>query len=238
MKNPTESTPAASRARDAMRAAVLTLVALGLVTACSPSEPKVTVTVGPVPSSSASPSASSPGSPSVAPAPPKPAPSAPAPLGWPRAGWTLQTGLSVGLASIALYFPDSWTFDTNESGLWWDGTYHVFCDARVDHTLNNPGAPNAQTIATTQWNLMGYPPAASQHGFTTFYGYDGWGGNVTLMNGAVEPRAYVVVGDVWINCGAITRNTSATGLELWDVVDSIQIVDQSAMPAQPWNVAP
>lgn len=216
------------------RAVALSALALALVTACSPSDPKVTVTVGADPSaSSATPSATT--SPSAT---HQATATTPAPLGWPRDGWTLQTGLSVGLPAIAVYFPDSWTFDTNESGLWWDGTYHVFCDPRVDHTLNNPGAPNAQTIATTQWSLIGYPPAANQHGFTTFYGYDAWGGDVTLMNGAVEPRAYVVVGDVWVSCGAITRNTTASGDELWDVVDSIQIVDESAMPAQPWNAAP
>ncbi len=235
MKNTAEAIPAAHQGRAATRAAALTLVALGLLTACSPSDPKVTVTVGPAPSSSASPSPSPSASPPVVPAPPKPAPSAPVPLGWPRAGWTQQLD---GSHAIAYYLPNSWTFDTNESGLWWDGTYHVFCDARVDHTLNNPGAPTAEKIATTQWGLMGYGAVANQHGFTTFYGYDSWGGNVTLMNGAVEPRAYVVVGDVWINCGAITRNTSATGSELWDIVDSIMIADESIMEKHPWNTAP
>ena len=234
MNNPAEPLPAQKRVRAAGRAAAVILVALGLVTACSPSDPKVTVTVGPGSSASASPSSSSSASPPAVPAPPKPAPSAPAPVGWPRAGWTLQTGVSVGLPAIAVYFPNSWTFDTNESGLWWDGTYHIFCDPHVDHTLNNPGAPNAQTIATTQWNLIGYPPVANQHGFTTFYGYDAWGGDVTGQKGT-EHRAYVVVGDVWITCGAITRDTAASGDELWDVVDSIQIVDESSMPAQPWN---
>ena len=173
------------------------------------------------PSSAASPSAS-----------PTATAKTPAPLGWPRAGWTQQLD---GSHAIAYYLPDSWTFDTTESGLWWNGTYHVFCDGRVDHTLNNAGAPNAQTIATTQWNLMGYGAVANQHAFTTLYGYDGWRGDVKLMNGAVEPRAYVVVGDVWINCGAITRNTSATGSELADIVDSVMIVDESIMQQHPWN---
>ncbi len=149
----------------------------------------------------------------------------------------MQTGLSVNLASIALYFPDSWYYDNNESALWTDGTYHVFCDPHVDHTLNNPGAPNAQTIATTQWSLIGYGDVANQHGFTTFYGFDAWAGDVTGQKGT-EHRAYVVVGDVWITCGAITRDTTASGDELWDIVDSIQIVDESSMPAHPWNTAP
>jgi hypothetical protein len=89
-----------------------------------------------------------------------------------------------------------------------------------------------------QWNLIGYGAVANQHGFTTFFGYDGWGGDVTLPTGAVEPRAYVVVGDVWINCGAITRNTSATGSELGDIVDSIMIADESLMQQHAWNAAP
>jgi len=228
-----KSFPTADGTRRATRAAAVTLVALSLTSACAPSEPKVTVTVGQEASPSASASPSS--APTAAPAPPQPAPSAPAPVGWPRAGWTQQLD---GSHAIAYYLPNSWTFDTNESGLWWNGTYHVFCDAHVDHTLNNPGAPNAQTLATAQWNLIGYGTVANQHGFTTFFGYDGWGGDVKLQNGAVEPRAYVVVGDVWIGCGAITRNTSATGAELADIVDSIMIADESIMQQHPWNAAP
>jgi hypothetical protein len=148
----------------------------------------------------------------------------------------LRTGVEVGLASIAIYTPDAWTFDNNESGLWWDGTYHVFCDAYVDHTLNNPGAPDVQTIATTQWSLMG-ATVTNHHAISTYYGFDGWVGDyaLPLLPGTVEPRAYVTVGDVWINCGAITRGTAATGSELWDIVDSIQIVDESLMPSKSWS---
>jgi len=222
-------TTRAERIRAVARLAALGGAVVGLVAACSTPDPKVTVTVGGGPSSTASASPSSAASPSAS---PTATAKTPAPLGWPRAGWTQQLD---GSHAIAYYLPDSWTFDTNESGLWWNGTYHVFCDGRVDHTLNNAGAPNAQTIATTQWNLMGYGAVANQHAFTTFYGYDGWRGDVKLMNGAVEPRAYVVVGDVWINCGAITRNTSATGSELADIVDSVMIVDESIMQQHPWN---
>jgi hypothetical protein len=211
--------------------AVAALATLTLLTACEPGSP------GPSSPSTTPPVTATP-TPTVT-AVPSPTPEpietpTPAALGWPRDGWTLQTGLSVGLGSIALYFPNSWSFDTNESGLWWDGTYHVFCDPYVDHTLNNPGAPNAETLATTQWNLIGYPPVANQQGFTTFYGYEGWRGDVTGMKGT-EHRAYVIVGDVWIQCGAITRETAASGDELWDIVDSIQIVDESSMQMKAWN---
>ncbi len=92
--------------------------------------------------------------------------------------------------------------------------------------------------ALAQWNLTGYTTVSVQHEFTTFFGYDGWGDDVKLQGGAVEPRAYVIVGDVWINCGAIIRNTSATCSELRDVVDSLMIADESAMHAQPWNATP
>jgi len=185
------------------------------------------------------PSASPAASPSASPTPtatPTPTVSpTPASLGWPRDGWTLRTGVEVGLKSIALYFPNSWTFDTNESGLWWNGTYHVFCDPYVDHTLNNPGAPNVQTLAETQWGLTSGTPN-NEFGFTTYFGYSGWGADVTLGDGhTVEPRAYVIVGDVWINCGAITRGTGASGSELWDIVDSILIVDESTMQLRAWN---
>jgi hypothetical protein len=150
----------------------------------------------------------------------------------------MRTGLAEGLNGVAVYFPDSWTLDTNESGLWWNGTYHIFCDAYLDHTLLQAGGPNVQTLATTQWNLIGYPPVANQQGFTTFYGYDGWRGDVTGQKGT-EHRAYVLVGDVWINCGAITRDTTASGDELWDIVDSIQIPPPEVpLTPHPWNTAP
>ena len=215
---------------DRVGLAATALAAVTLLAACNSPSPGQS-------SPSATPSAPS-AAPSAAPTPTPAQSPTPASLGWPRAGWTLRTGLAQGLNGVAVYFPDSWTFDTNESGLWWDGTYHVFCDAYVDHTLNNAGAPDAQTLATTQWNLIGYGPVANQHGFTTFYGYDGWGGDVTLQSGAVEPRAFVIVGDVWIQCGAITRNTSATGSELWDIVDSIQTPPPEVPLTQhAWNAA-
>lgn len=211
---------------------VAALATLTLLAACDSGSPTPS-SPGATPSILATPAPTVTAAPSPTPTPVvTPTPAA---LGWPRDGWTLQTGVNVGLSSIAVYFPDSWTFDTNESGLWWDGTYHVFCDPYVDHTLNNPGAPDAETLATTQWGLFGYGTVANQHPITTYYGYPGWGGDVTLMNGAVEPRAYVITGDVWVQCGAITRNTTATGSELWDIVDSIQIVDESIMQQHAWN---
>jgi hypothetical protein len=39
-------------------------------------------------------------------------------------------------------------------GFWTDGVYRTSCDACVDHTLLQPGAPDAQTLATTQWDLV------------------------------------------------------------------------------------
>jgi hypothetical protein len=218
-----------------VRSSILALTALTLLAGCDSGSPSATTPGGASPTPAAS------ASPIVTPAPsPTPSPivtPTPAALGWPRAGWTIHTGVDVGLASIAVYFPDSWYFDNNESGLWTpDGTYHVFCDPYVDHSLNDPGAPDAETIATTQWGLTG-ANVTNQHAIATFYGYEGWAGDfeLPLKPGTVEHRAYVVVGDVWISCGAITRNTTASGDELWDVVDSIQIVDESSMPQHDWD---
>lgn len=209
--------------------AIAGVAALTLLTGCDSGDPEptsagtstpvVTVTVAPTPTE--------------APTTPPPPP----PLGWPRDGWSIQLE---DLGVIAVYYPNTWSFDDGpEAGYWTDGTYRVFCDAYVDHSLNDPGAPNAETIATTQWSLMG-ATVSNQHAITTFYGYEGWGGDyeLPLMPGTVEPRAYVVVGDVWVVCGAITRNTAATGAELWDIIDSLQIVDQSAMQQKAWNSAP
>jgi hypothetical protein len=53
----------------------------------------------------------------------------------------------------------------------------------------------------------------------------------------VEPRAYLIIGDVRIRCAAMTRGTTANGSELWDIVDSLQIVDPSGMGQQAWNSA-
>lgn len=211
--------------------AVAALAALTLLAACDSGSPGPTSPTE-IPSPSVTPSATS--VPSATPTPIETP--TPEELGWPRDGWTMRSMQPEGMGGIAVYFPDSWTFDTNESGLWWDGTYHVFCDPYIDHTLNNPGAPDAETLATTQWGLLGYGTVANQHEISTFYGYPGWGGDVTLMNGAVEPRAFVIIGDVWVHCGAITRGTTATGSELWDIVDSIQVVPpQSDIAGHAWT---
>jgi hypothetical protein len=157
-------------------------------------------------------------------------------VGWPRAGWTLQPE---DLDRIAVYIPNSWTFDS-EWGFWGDGVYTTFCDAFVDHNLLQPNAPNAQTLAETRWDLtFGPGAAANEHGFTTFYGGDAWGADVTLGDGTtVEPRIFLIIGDVWVHCGAITRGTGASGAEIWDIADSVQIVDQSAMELKAWNSVP
>jgi hypothetical protein len=54
----------------------------------------------------------------------------------------------------------------------------------------------------------------------------------------VEPRAFIVKGDVWIECGAITRGTTSTAPELHDIIDSIQIVDPGAMRAKSYMENP
>ncbi len=219
------------RNRSAFRALALAAITVGLAVACtSPPAPQATVTVNVTPSTTATTTAPTPA------ATPQPTATVKAPLGWPRAGWTKQ---SEDLGTITAYFPNSWTFDSN-LGYWGDGTIRTFCDAFVDPALQQAGAPDAKTLAEKRWNLTFGPGAVTnEHGFTTFFGGEAWGADVTLGDGTtVEPRIYVIFGDVWIHCGAITRGTSATGAEIWDIVDSIQIVDQSAMTTKSWMAIP
>lgn len=203
------------------------LATASVLAACSPSSPDASAS----PSASPTPPVSA--SPSIT---PSPSATEPAALGWPREGWTQQPE---HYGTLTAYFPDSWVFD-NEWGYWTDGVYRTFCDAYVDPTLLDPGAPDAETLATTQWDLtFGPGAAANQHGFTTYFGADGWGGDVTLGDGVtVEPRAFLIIGDVWVHCGAITRDTAATGEELWDIVDSLEVVDKSGIADGAWNAGP
>jgi hypothetical protein len=236
------------------RSATLVVIALGFAAACasSPTESSAgtqgnptaagspTASSAPPTPSSAAPSsavpspAASSAAPSVAPAQPKPAP---APLGWPRAGWTAQT---LGFYGIAVSIPNSWTFDNNEVGTWTDGTVNVFCDAWRDPDLLNPEGPNVIDLANSRWNsTFGHGAAANAYGFQTFYGWNVWGADVTLGDGTtVEPRAFLLKGDVWIHCGAITRGTTSTAPELHDIIDSVQLVDPSAIHLKPYTENP
>ena len=216
------------------RSGTLAVIAFGFAAACSTSPSATGTSPLASPTPSGSPSSVSPSAVSATPKPPHPGP---APLGWPRAGWTAQT---LGFTGIAVSIPDAWTFDNNEVGLWTDGTVKVFCDAWRDPDLLNPEAPNVIDLANSRWNLtFGHGAAAHAYGFQTFYGGTVWGADVTLGDGTtVEPRAFIVTDDVWIECGAITRGTSSTAPELHDIIDSVQIVDPAAMQVKSWMENP
>lgn len=151
---------------------------------------------------------------------------------WPREGWTQQTEY---FGTLTVYFPDTWSFDS-DFGYWGDGVIKTFCEAWIDPTLTQPGAPDAHTIATTQWDFtFGPGAAANEHPITTFFGATGWAADVTLGDGVtVEPRVYLILGDVWIHCGAITRGTGRDGAELWDIVDSIAIANKAGLAQGSW----
>jgi len=222
------------------RSATLAVIALGFAAACtSPTtggseganaSPAASSSATPTPSPSTSPSPAT----VVTPAAPKPGP---APLGWPRPGWTAQT---LGFSGISVSIPDTWHFDNNEVGLWTDGTAKVFCDAWRDPDLLNPEGPNVIDLANSRWNsTFGAGAAANAYGFQTFSGGNVWGADVTLGDGTtVEPRAFIVKGDVWIECGAITRGTTSTAPELHDIIDSIQVVDPGAMQVKSYMENP
>jgi len=198
----------------------------------SPPSPDASTT--PSPAASSSPATSLPPAPSTAPPPPKPAP---APLGWPRPGWTAQT---LGFYGIAVSIPNTWTFDNNEVGTWTDGTINIFCDAWRDPDLLNPEGPNVIDLANSRWNAtFGHGAAANAYGFQTFYGWNVWGADVTLGDGTtVEPRAFLLKGDVWIHCGAITRGTTSTAPELHDIIDSVQLVNPAAIHLKSYTENP
>lgn len=224
------------------RSATLAVIALSFAAACTSPAPggSVGTKTSPAASSSAtptpSPSTSTSPSPAtvVTPAPPKPGPP---PLGWPRPGWSSQT---LGFSGISVWIPDTWYFDNNEVGLWTDGTAKVFCDAWRDPQLLFPEGPNVIDLANSRWNTtFGHGAAANAYGFQTFYGGNVWGADVTLGDGkTVEPRAFVLKGDVWIECGAIIRGTTSTAPEFHDIIDSIQILDPGVMQVQSYMENP
>ncbi len=144
------------------------------------------------------------------------------------------------------------SFEEDEWGSWTNGSATIGCWAWRDPTIPVDGVTPAQIMSTwiTQWNDWGYYSAGEVQPFTNVNGYadsEIWyiviiyetsGGDYDFE--VWEPHAYMVDGDVFIECSARMFTPMDAPPYGWDaaflpLVESITIVDRDALLPNVWG---
>lgn len=140
----------------------------------------------------------------------------------------------------------------NESGAWNDGTTTISCWAWRDATIPTDGVTAAQITETwmAQWNAWGAYSADEVQSFANVNGYDDgdiWYAVRVYETPAGdydfevwEPHAYMVDGDVFIECSAQVYSPTEAPPFGWDaaflpMVESVTIVDRPAILTNYWG---
>lgn len=146
--------------------------------------------------------------------------------------------------------PDS--FEEDEWGSWTNGSATIGCWAWRDPTISADGVTPAQIMSThiAQWNDWGYYSAGEVEPFSNVNGYDDsdiWyvvivyetaGGDYAFE--VWEPHAYLVDGDVFIECAARLLSPMDAPPYGWDaaflpMVESVAVVDPDALLPNVWG---